>query len=239
MQLHDEAIILSTQAFQDTKLLVKLLSKDHGVIAGIVRANRTNRTHIQLGNHVQFTWSARLESHLGQLELDLATAYYGRFFHQPYKLQLMQLALSMVQLALPERLPAKKLYQLCHNFLGQPEEWQTYYVPLLQAVLIEAGFPTHWSRCYKGNHCDAPHYVSPKTGNAVCIEHAKGYEDKCLKLPATQKPHVQEFAVLYHYFLDKWVLSERNYDTLHTYQSLEKRLIDKQNEVRHHEKITA
>ena len=62
MEWTDEAIILSVRPHGETAAIVELLTRRHGRHLGLVHGGRSRKQRpvLQIGNHVDATWKARL-----------------------------------------------------------------------------------------------------------------------------------------------------------------------------------
>ena len=67
MHWSDEGLILSVRAHGETAAIVELLTVRHGRHVGLVHGGRSRRLRpvLQIGNHVDATWKARLADQLG------------------------------------------------------------------------------------------------------------------------------------------------------------------------------
>ena len=67
MEWVDEALVLSVRPHGETAALAELLTREHGRYLAMVHGGRSrkNRPVLQIGNHVDVTWKARLVDQLG------------------------------------------------------------------------------------------------------------------------------------------------------------------------------
>ena len=189
MEWHDTALILSTRAYGEHALFVRVFSREQGVYSGMVRLSKKARAGVQPGNVVEAHWSARLEDQLGSLRVEPAKAFSALIIQDGAKLNAMNAALSLIVAAMPERDPHPSLYVSLLNFLsvltrGQPEDWLKTYVLLEMELLKELGFGLDLTTCAATGVHENLIYVSPKSGRAVCESAGKIYHDKLLPLPA-------------------------------------------------------
>ena len=65
MQWTDEGIVLSVKPLGETSAVVELFTRGHGRHLGLVHGGRSRRLRplLQVGNHVDATWKARLSDH--------------------------------------------------------------------------------------------------------------------------------------------------------------------------------
>jgi DNA repair protein RecO (recombination protein O) len=218
----DTAIILSVRKHGENSAVVRLLAREHGVYAGVVKSvtSKTNRGVIQPGNVVNATWNARLSEHLGMFKIELLKANAALIMNDSLKLASLSSACAMVEIALPERHPYQRLYHLFIAFLADLQEsndWMKDYVSLELDLLAEAGFGLDLSHCAATGKTDNLIYVSPKSGRAVSREAGEPYKDKLLALPGFLNNDIQAASDdirqglnLSGYFLEHWLLSPHN-----------------------------
>ena len=62
MEWVDEALVLSVRPHGETAALAEFLTREHGRYLALVHGGRSrkNRPVLQIGNHVDVTWKARL-----------------------------------------------------------------------------------------------------------------------------------------------------------------------------------
>ncbi len=188
MHWSDAAIILSSRKYGESSAVVRVLARDHGVFAGVVRGanSKNNRGIIQSGNVVSSNWQARLSQQLGTFKLELLEAHAAHIMQDAGKLAALTSACTITELALPERHPYPKLFSALHEFLHTltaSDNWQQEYIKYELSLLAESGFGLDLSECAATGRTDDLIYVSPKSGKAVCREAGEPYKDKMLPLP--------------------------------------------------------
>lgn len=188
MEWTDEAIILSVRAHGETAAVVELLTRQHGRHSALVHGGRSRRQRpaLQVGNHVDATWKARLADHLGHAAIELRRAYASDAMQDPLALAGLG-AMAALAHQLPERDPHPNLYEITLfvlGFLDDASVWPALYVRWELALLGELGFGLDLSSCAAtGSKFDLV-YVSPKSGRAVSRSAGEPYKDRLLQLPA-------------------------------------------------------
>src|ERR1043165_9139529 len=119
MKIEDYGIVLSTSKFGDSSLLVKILSKDHGPVKGLVKGQRKNSTILQAGNFVHFTWSARLSEHLGIIAPTLERAYSLLCFSEYRKILSISSLCSLVDSLIPDREESTDIFVKFKEYLDE------------------------------------------------------------------------------------------------------------------------
>ena len=110
MQWSDEAIILSVRAHGETASVVELLTRAHGRQLGLVHGGRSRKRRpvLQIGNHVDATWKARLADQLGHVSLDLRRPFAAAAMDDALALSGLSSMAALARL-LPERDPHPSL----------------------------------------------------------------------------------------------------------------------------------
>ena len=188
MQWTDEGIILGARAHGETAAVVELFTRQHGRHLGFVHGGRSRRLRpvLQIGNHVDVTWKARLSDQLGHMQVELRRGYAAAAMSDPVALAGLTSLTALLRL-MPERDPHANLYEITQfvlGFLDDDSVWPALMVRWELALLDELGFGLDLSACAATGHNDDLIYVSPKSGRAVSASAGEPYRDKLLQLPA-------------------------------------------------------
>ena len=188
MQWNDEAIVLSTRQHGETAVIVELLTRDHGRLATLVYGGRSRRIRpiLQMGNHVDVVWKARLSEHLGHASVELRRSYAAEAMEDPARLAALS---SLATLAgfLPERDPHPNLFEISLfvlSFLDDESVWPALYAKWELAYLDELGFGLDLEVCAATGANDDLIYVSPRSGRAVSASAGEPYKDRLFSLPS-------------------------------------------------------
>ncbi|MEO0810283.1 MAG: DNA repair protein RecO [Pseudomonadota bacterium] len=188
MEWSDEALILSVRSHGETASIAEVFSRAHGRYFGLVHGGQSRRRRpiLQIGNHVDAIWKARLADQLGHIQLELKCGFAAKVLDDRAGLaMLMSLAALLRQL--PERDAHGSLYEISMfvlGFLDDPDVWPALYVRWEMALLDELGFGLDITACAATGTHDDLIYVSPKSGRAVSASAGEPYKDKLLPLPA-------------------------------------------------------
>ncbi|MEN2494489.1 MAG: DNA repair protein RecO [Hyphomicrobiaceae bacterium hypho_1] len=187
MKWCDEAIILSVRSHGETAVIVELFTRNHGRTFGLMLGgqSRKRRPMLQMGNHVDATWNARLGEHLGRIQLELHTAYAARVLEDAAALAML-ISMSSLIRHLPERDPHANLFEISIfvlKFINDIRVWPALYARWELTLLDELGFGLDLSSCAATHVRDNLVYVSPKSGKAVSEIAGAPYKDKLLPLP--------------------------------------------------------
>src|SRR6476660_1284392 len=188
MQWSDEGVVLSVRSHGETAAVAELFTRGHGRHLGLVHGGRSRKLRpiLQIGNHVEATWKARLSEHLGHATLELRQAYAASALDDPLALTGLTSLCSLARL-LPERDPHPNLYEVTLfvlSFLDDATVWPALMVRWEMALLDELGFGLDLSSCAATGGNDSLVYVSPQSGRAVSASAGEPCKDRLLALPA-------------------------------------------------------
>lgn len=187
MNWSDEGVILSVRAHGETAAVVEILTRAHGRHMGLVHGGRSRKQRpvLQIGNHVDATWKARLADHLGHMNLELIRGYAAGAMDDPAALAGLTSLCTLARL-LPERDPHPNLYEVTLfvlAYLDDASVWPALLARWELALLDELGVGLDLTQCAATGINDDLIYVSPKTGRAVSASAGEPYRDRLLTLP--------------------------------------------------------
>lgn len=116
IRIKDEAIILSVAKFQESFLLVRCLTKDHGMMAGLIRRSKKNN-EIVPGNYVSLHWSARLREQLGYFKFEVLQNIFALLITIRHKVILLNSATSILPILINEREQQLETFGLLRSFI--------------------------------------------------------------------------------------------------------------------------
>ena len=192
MNWSDEGIVLSVRPHGETAAVVEVLTRTHGRHLGLVHGGRSRRLRpvLQIANHVDLTWKARLSEQLGHASVELRRGYAAEAMQDAASLAALSSLTTLARL-LPERDPHPGLFEVTLfvlGFLDDPTVWPALLVRWELALLQELGFGLDLSQCAATGANDALIYVSPRTGRAVSASAGEPYKDRLLALPPFLRP---------------------------------------------------
>jgi DNA repair protein RecO (recombination protein O) len=223
MQWSDEGVVLGVRPHGETAAVLELFTRRHGRHLGLVHGGRSRKLRpvLQVGNHVEATWKARLADNLGHFALELRRGFAAHLMDDAAALAAMTSMAALARL-LPERDPHPNLYEITQFVLGYLDQgavWPALLVRWELALLDELGFGLDLAACAVTGKSTDLLYVSPKSGRAVSAGAAEPYEDRLLALPrflrggttgaVGQEDVLAGFALTGH-FLEARVLVPRN-----------------------------
>lgn len=191
VEWRDRAIVLEAMKFADHDAILCVFSREHGIYKGICKAALTkkNRAQMEPGNIADVRWNARLQEHLGKIQLDVDVPIASRVMVDGLKLSALGAICTLLKSTLPEHDPHPQLFDAVEEFLHhmadttETFEWLSHYIALEIRLLEELGFGLDLSECAATGVRDNLTHVSPKSGRAVSGVAAAPYLDKLLPLP--------------------------------------------------------
>lgn len=222
MQWTDEGIIISVRPHGETAALIEVWTREHGRHLGLVHGGRSRRLRpiLQIGNHVDVTWKARLSDQLGHMSLELRRGFAGELMDDSARLSALTTMAALIRL-MPERDAHPNLYEVTlfvFGFFDDASVWPALMVRWELALLEELGYGLDLDSCAATGGNDQLIYVSPRSGRAVSASAGEPYRDRLLALPAfltrarKSHPTLQELKAgfaLTGYFLTERVLAPR------------------------------
>lgn len=188
MEWSDEGVVLSVRPHGEAGAVLELFTRAHGRHLGLVHGGRSRKLRpvLQVGNHVEASWKARLADNLGHFAVELRKGFAAQVMDDPGALTAMT-SLAALGRLLPERDPHPNLFEITLFVLGFLDEravWPALLVRWEMALLEEMGFGLDLATCAAtGNSTDLI-YVSPKSGRAVSADAGEPYKDRLLALPS-------------------------------------------------------
>lgn len=188
MEWIDEALVLFVRPHGETAALVELLTRDHGRHLALVHGGRSrkNRPILQIGNHLEVTWKARLADQLGHATVAMRRGFAAEAMNDRLSLTGLTSLCALARL-LAEREPHPSLFEISLfvlGFLDDATVWPALYVRWEMALLEELGFRLDLTSCAVTGETADLAFVSPNSGRAVTRDAAAPYVDRLLALPA-------------------------------------------------------
>ncbi|RSU53220.1 DNA repair protein RecO [Sphingobium yanoikuyae] len=230
-------IVCALRAHGEHGAVARLLTPDHGLVAGYVRGGRSRalRPVLLPGNAVKAEFRARTEDQLASLTVELEHSR-APLLGEPLPAAAIDWACALTAAALPEGTPYPTLYEALDGVLGAVEAapaargWAAALVRFELLLLAELGFGLDLSRCAATGTADELAFVSPRSAAAVSRAGGEGYEARLLPLPpfllqggAGDWPQIMDGLRLTGFFLERSVLTERRADVL----AARERLVDR------------
>lgn len=190
MQFTADGIICAVRRHGETGVIVRLLTAEHGLIAGYVRGGRSrvSRPILLPGNLVSARFSTRQPGQLASLTPELRHSR-APLMSEPLAAAAVEWICASTAAALPEEQQDPALYTALTALLdivelaGAARRWASSLARYELLLLEAAGEPLSLCACaVTGDTADLA-YVSPKSGAAVSRAAAGGHEHRLLPLP--------------------------------------------------------
>lgn len=231
------ALVCGVRSHGEHGAIARLLTPDHGLLAGYVRGGRSRalRPVLLPGNSVKAEFRARTEEQLASLTVELEHSR-APLLSEPLPAAAIDWVCALTAAALPEGTPYPALYQALDGVLGAVDAapaargWAVALVRYELLLLAELGFGLDLGRCAATGGTQDLVYVSPRSAAAVSRDAAVGYESRLLPLPsflleggAAEWDAILDGLRLTGFFLERSVLTEWKADVL----AARERLVDR------------
>lgn len=188
MEWRDEGTVLAVRPHGETSAIIEVFTAAHGRHAGVVRGGASRRIapFLQPGAHLDLTWRARLDEHIGAFSVEPVRMRSGVMADR-LALSALNSACALLHFALPEREPHPGLYRSSMTLLdalGEGGDWMPVYLRWEALLLEDLGYGLDLSACAVTGSREDLAYVSPKSGRAVARGAAGQWADRLLPLPA-------------------------------------------------------
>ncbi len=186
MKIKDKGLFLYSKKFAENSQILYILSRENGLVKGLSRLKKNN--NLITFDKVIFTWSSRSQNALGYINFEQETSNnLNNYFFSIIKASMSELCMiflppweknlqiynDSIQLALFE---SKEDCILVKEYI----KWEINF-------LKNIGYGFNLETCSVSGKINDNHFISPKTGNAVCFEVGKKYSKKLFKIPFCMK----------------------------------------------------
>ncbi|GMO62195.1 MAG: DNA repair protein RecO [Rickettsiales bacterium] len=217
MKIEDIGFIVFVRKYEENSLLVKLLTKNNGVITGYVNETKYNKKEYQIGNLLSFNWFAKNLTQLGTLRTELIKSYTSTFIENRFNLRIIENMAFLISNLLSENfLPDEELFTTMENIFKSMSKKRTqnlilkkyFYFENLLLNTLGTGIVLEDSNFKKLQ------YVSKNSGLAVSKEKGDPYKEKLLQFPTIAKTtkikegdFIECFEII-EFFLKKYLIKE-------------------------------
>lgn len=188
--LKAEAIVCAVRAHGEHGAIVRLMTRDAGLVPAYVRGgrSRTMRPILVPGNVVTAELRARTEGQLAGATVDLLTSR-APLLDEPLPAAAIDWATALTAATLPDAMPMPRLHAMLAALLDAivaapaARGWAGSLARFELLLLAELGFGLSLDECVATGARSDLAYVSPKSGGAVSRAAAIGMEARLLPLP--------------------------------------------------------
>ena len=185
MKLESNGILIGLRPFNERDAIAQIFSQDFGVVVGMLRgANVAKKNKPLLGQYGHMVWNARLDSQLGTMHWEIEKNLSVALLMSPDKLSCMNAGFELLVTLLPERQAYQELYEETIRLMfGLASDMPNAYLNWEIGLLRELGYALDLSHCSGCGKTNDLHFLSPRTGRAVCVDCAAPYVNRLYKLP--------------------------------------------------------
>lgn len=188
MKLESVGILIGLRPMGERDSVARIFSRDFGVMCGVLRGAQTARVNRPLVGQIgAMSWNARLESQLGTFHWESARNMAAPIMMSGARLALLNSAIDLVTVLLPEREAYAHLYDETLNLMDAlgTDDSGVAYLNWEIALLRDLGYALDLSHCSGCGARTNLNYLSPRTGRAVCDNCAAPYIGRLYELPLT------------------------------------------------------
>ena len=134
MRWESNGLILNFSKYNEKSYILEIFTEEHGKHKGIIRGlhSKNKRSIIEPGNEVFATWSGRLETHLGNYNVEPIKLWSSHILQFKDKLSAISSICSLISLTMAERQPNPIIYfsskKLIEIVASKREDWIREYV---------------------------------------------------------------------------------------------------------------
>ncbi|MBI1170356.1 DNA repair protein RecO [bacterium] len=193
MEWRDEGVLLSMRPHGESAAIIEVFTQTHGRHLGVVRGGGARRMAgvLQPGAQLALTWTARLDTHMGNFKAEPVHAR-AALLSDRGALTALNAVCALLHGSLPERDPHPSLYARTTallDLLDARGAWQIAYLMWEVSLLEEMGYGLDLGACAVTGSTQDLAYVSPRTGRAVSRQAAGDWVPRLLPLPRVLTLH--------------------------------------------------
>lgn len=188
MKFTDDGIIISSKKHGENSLIIKILSKNHG-ICNIYAKNAINSksyAKYQIGNLVFFDLYAKNDNVLAYAKIENLESFSAKYILEFKKLQIITYFSLIISQNFMDLDPNQDLFNVFLEFLRKLDQDNRNIlanIVKLELKLLEIfGYGLDLSSCAVTSSDRDLYFISPKSGRVVSKKAAAGYENKLFKL---------------------------------------------------------
>ena len=172
IEWREQGILLSVRRHGEANAIIEVLTRDHGLHAGVVRggASRRQAPLLQIGAQLDLTWRARIEDHIGSFVAEPVRSRAVPIMADRAALATLQSVAGLLTSCLPERQPIEELHDRTLDLLdalARQPDWPQLYAQWELSLLADLGFGLDLTTCAVTGGTQQLRFVSPKSGRAV------------------------------------------------------------------------
>jgi DNA repair protein RecO (recombination protein O) len=238
MKIDDNGFIIYTKKYGENSLIIKVLSKNNGIISGYLTKTKYNKSYIQIGNLVQFTWFAKSIAQLGSIKIELIKSYTSSIISNIFFLLIIENIIVLINnLLLDNYLPDINLFLSIESVLNAIVQNYDKKNIIRKYFLFENTLLNQLDGgiIFDIENTNDLYYISTKTGLAVSKKIGDPYKNKLLIFPTIFKTDdvknddVNNCFIVVDFFLRRNIREFNDYKReiiINTREKLKKQFID-------------
>jgi DNA repair protein RecO (recombination protein O) len=189
MKIEGLSLIIKTQKFSESSLILTLFSQNKGLIKGYFKPAKKQSHGLTPATLGHYTKQARLAEHLGFMTFESQKNYFSKLGFAANKLKILNATLELIFNLFREDEPHEFFFAALINYLEELDATDdlksllALYINFEFLLLSETGFGLDFTRCSVTGSRENLIYISPKSGAVVCEEVGRNYHDKLLPVP--------------------------------------------------------
>jgi DNA repair protein RecO (recombination protein O) len=225
IKIEDEAFLLSKIKFSESSIIVTFLTKDHGILKGIIKNAFSKKNHniYEIGNKFNIIANSRIDSGLHTCKTEIIENNFYELISDKINLLMASVASELIYQLFPESLDLSLTYNNYDKLIMTiTRRVQTQLIQFKEYLIFELmlqkemGYELDLTSCAVCDTTKDLTYISPKTGRAVCYEHGKAYENKIFLLPKflldfselPDRSSLEDCAKISEHFLNKYYFKQ-------------------------------
>jgi DNA repair protein RecO (recombination protein O) len=188
--INDTAIVINSALTGENSIILTLASKENGIIKAYANRNKRNYNIYELGNIVSINYRRKDEYKYGSVTSELEQSFSFKVLDNKIAMHAIILVCNICSHVFDKSLPDNSIYfdilkclsDICKGHSSE-SAIALHIINLELSILKKTGFGIDFTRCHVTGSNDNLAYISPKTGNVVCYEVGKAFEDKLFSLP--------------------------------------------------------
>ncbi len=213
-KINDEGFLIHIKKYNEKSLIVKIISKNNGIISGFLKKNfNKNDKYInQIGNFINFEYNYKTIDRKGTIYIENIKSYIGLIFNNKFNLSIFNSVIAILVNSINENDNIEEIYKIFEkiifNFASDDKNLIFYYINFLFKIVVYLGINIDISKCAVSG-VDEVYYMSPKTANCVSKEVGEKYKNKLFVIPKCffencfDKIEIINSINILHYFIEK------------------------------------
>lgn len=236
-EINDEGFVIYIKKFNEKSLIVKVFSKNNGIISGFLKKSFSKQDKYlnQVGNFVNFKYTYKIIDKKGTIQLENIKSYIRIIFSNKINLAIFNSIVALLIDSISENDTIKEIYEVFKKIIcafdSNDKKIILYYINFLFKIVAYLGINIDVSKCVVSGIKDV-YYMSPKTGNCVSKKVGEKYKDKLFIIPKCffedcfDKKEIENSVNILHHFIEKIFKENEIYYKYKNIDFLRKNLVE-------------